>query len=149
MSRTVDHSALRTNQAFIIGLLGLAFVLNVPWLVGLVSVVMLVGTFVPQAALFKLVYLRGLKPTGLLKPDIIPDNPEPHNFAQGLGGLFTAVSFVALLSGLSGLGWALAGLVIVLAALNLFAGFCAGCFMYYQLHRYNVPGFNRSPIQTE
>lgn len=32
-------------------------------------------------------------------------------------------------------GWVLAWIVMVLAAINLFLGFCAGCFMYYQLER--------------
>jgi hypothetical protein len=43
------------------------------------------------------------------------------------------------------LGWALAWLVIALAALNLFLGFCAGCAIYYWLHRLNVPGFVKAP----
>ena len=32
-------------------------------------------------------------------------------------------------------GWALAIVVIVLAAINLIFGFCAGCFVYFQLAR--------------
>ena len=46
--RKVDHSALRTNQAFIIGLLVIAFVLDAKWLVALVSAVMLIGTVFPK-----------------------------------------------------------------------------------------------------
>ena len=30
-------------------------------------------------------------------------------------------------------------------ALNLFAGFCAGCAVYYWLNRLQVPGFARTP----
>jgi len=41
-------------------------------------------------------------------------------------------------------GWALIIVVIVLASLNLFAGWCAGCTMYYWLNRLGVPGFTRS-----
>ncbi len=59
-STIVDHSALRFNQASIIILLALAFVLNQPWL------------------------------------------------------------------------------VVFVAAVNLFLGFCAGCFMYYQLARRGI-----------
>ncbi len=36
-------------------------------------------------------------------------------------------------------------LVAALAALNLFVGFCAGCFMYYMLARLRVPGFSKAP----
>ena len=42
-------------------------------------------------------------------------------------------------------GWVLSWLVIVLAALNLFVGFCAGCAVYYWLHRLQVPGFSKTP----
>jgi hypothetical protein len=32
-------------------------------------------------------------------------------------------------------GWLLVGVVVVLAAVNLFLDFCLGCFIYYQLAR--------------
>jgi hypothetical protein len=141
MERKVDQSALRVNQAFIIGLLLLAYLLNAAWLVGFVAVVMVVGTAVPALSLFKAIYQYGLRPAGLVKPQVISDNPEPHRFAQGFGGVVVALATLALLAGLPLVGWALAGLVIALAALNLFLGFCAGCFVYYQLNRLGVPGF--------
>ena len=78
---------------------------------------------------------------------VITDNLDPHRFAQGFGGVVVALAVIALLAGQSVVGWALVGLVIVLAALNLFMGFCAGCFVYYQLNRLGVPGFARSPIR--
>ena len=147
MDRKVDQSALRVNQAFIIGLLLLAYVLDSVWLAAFVGVVMLLGTAVPSLSLFKRVYQHVLKPAGLVKPQVITDNPEPHRFAQGFGGVVVALAVIALLAGQSVVGWALVGLVIVLAALNLFVGFCAGCFVYYQLNRLGVPGFARSPIR--
>ena len=147
MDRKVDESALKVNQAFIIGLLLLAFVLDSVWLAAFVGGVMLLGTAVPGLSLFKRAYQHLLKPAGLVKPQIITDNPEPHRFAQGFGGVVVALAVIALLAGQSIVGWALVGLVIVLAALNLFLGFCAGCFVYYQLNRLGVPGFARSPIR--
>jgi molybdopterin converting factor small subunit len=149
--RKVDHSALRTNQVFIIGLLLIGFIIGVKawWLVAFVSAVMIIGTVIPSAGLFKRIYQHILKPSGLVKPDAIPDNPEPHLFAQGLGGIFTLGSTIALLAGLPILGWTLTWIVIVLAALNLFLGFCAGCFVYYQLNRLGVPGFRATPLVRE
>jgi hypothetical protein len=129
----VDHAALRVNQSFIIGLLALAFVLDWLWLVGFVALVMLVGTAVPQAALFKRIYRHVLRPAGLVKPDPVQDDPAPHRFAQGMGGVVVLLATLALWLGLPLVGWVLAGIVIFLAALNLFIGFCAGCFVYYQL----------------
>lgn len=146
-TRKVDQSALKVNQAFIIAFLILAFVLNTVWLVVFVAAVMLLGTAVPSLSLFKGFYGRVLKPAGLVRPNVITDNPEPHRFAQGFGGVVLVGAVIALFAGATPLGWALAGLVVMLAALNLFLGFCAGCFVYYQLNRLGVPGFAHSPIR--
>lgn len=143
----VDHSALKVNQSFIIALLGLAFVLNSVWLVVFVAAVMLLGTAVPALSLFKRVYQHALRPAGVVKPNVIVDNPEPHRFAQGFGGVVLLGAIAALFTGTTTLGWGLVGLVVVLAALNLFLGFCAGCFVYYQLNKLGVPGFRRAPIE--
>jgi hypothetical protein len=145
-TRKVDQSALKVNQAFIIAFLVLGFVLNSVWLVVFVAAVMLLGTAVPALSLFKGIYARGLRPAGLVKANVIADNPEPHRFAQGFGGVVLLGAIAALWAGAAGLGWALVGLVVVLAALNLFLGFCAGCFVYYQLSKLGVPGFDRRPI---
>ena len=50
------------------------------------------------------------------------------------------VALIAFLAGAATAGWALAILVIVLAGVNLFFGFCAGCFVYFQLQRLGVIG---------
>lgn len=146
MTHFIDQSALRTNQAFVILFLGLAFILDALPLVAFVAFVMSLGALFPSLRLFVLIYRHILKPARLVKSAIIEDNPEPHRFSMALGGLFTGLSALALLAGLPLIGWALSGLVIILAALNLFAGFCAGCFMYYQLNRLGVPGFSQSPL---
>lgn len=136
MTKTVDTTALKFNQAGVIGLTLLGFLFDQPYLVLLVGLVLAVGTIWPGAALFKQLYRRLLKPAGLLKPNPIPDDPAPHQFAQGVGSLFLLASAAALLAlGQPILGWTLAWIVIVLAGINLFLGFCAGCFVYYQLDR--------------
>lgn len=140
----IDHSSLKANQLAIIILSLTAFVLNLPWLVAFIALVMLIGTLFGLPG-FLPVYRYLLKPAGVLKPDILLDNPEPHRFAQGLGGIFMTIGSLALFFGQSTLGWALVWLVIVLAALNAFAGFCAGCMVYYWLSRLHVPGFDKTP----
>lgn len=147
-TRKVDLSALRVNQAFIIILLILAFVLDSWQLVAFVGLVMLIGTALPRLSLFKQIYRRALQPAGFVKPNVIPDNPEPHRFAQGFGGLVLSLAVISLLAGQAIVGWTLVWLVITLAGLNLFLGFCAGCFLYYQLNRLHVPGFEHSPIKS-
>jgi hypothetical protein len=144
--KKVDTTAIKFNQASIITLISLAFVFDLPWLVLLVAAVLAVGTIWPGAALFQSTYRRVLKPLGLLKPHVIDDDPAPHRFAQGLGATFLGLSSIALLAlSLVLLGWALAGLVVVLATINLFFGFCAGCFFYLQLNRL---GLIRRPKST-
>ena len=142
--RSVDHAALRANQALIIATLLMAFVMDAAMLVWLVAALVLIATAVRTQA-FRWVYAGLLRPLGLLRPDPIPDHPEPHRFAQGLGGFFLALAGLALSLGFPVIGWALAWLVIVLAAVNLFLGFCVGCFVYYWLARMHIPGFSHSP----
>ena len=146
-NRLVDQSAIGVNQSFIIGLLIVAFVFSSTLTVAFVAGVMLVGTAWPKLALFQAIYRSVLKPANVVKPHVIVDNPEPHRFAQGFGGIAVAMGLIALLAGQSTIGWALVWMVIALAALNLFVGFCVGCFVYYQLNRLGVPGFRYSPIR--
>jgi hypothetical protein len=140
----VDHAALRTNQALIILLNIVAFVGNWPWLSALVMLVMAYGTLRRQPG-FRVIYSGLLKPRGWVKPDVINDNPEPHVFAQGFGSVVLLGAVAALYLGAPALGWGLVWLVIALAALNLFVGFCAGCAVYYWLGRFRLPGFAKTP----
>ena len=133
--RQVDRTALRVNQASIIGFLVLGFLLDQAWLVAFVFAVMAIGTAIPQAALFQRFYRDVLRPAGLLKPDLYDEDAAPHRFAQGMGAAVLLIATIALFFGAQALGWGLAFVVIALAAVNLFFGFCAGCFVYFQLQR--------------
>ena len=82
----VDHTALRVNQAAIILALVVGFVLNQPWVVAGVALVMLLGTAIARPGFFFL-YTGVLKPLRILQPSVLADNPEPHRFAQGFGGV--------------------------------------------------------------
>jgi hypothetical protein len=144
--RQVDHSALFVNQLFIITLNVLAFVLDAPWLAVVVTAGMVIGTAVGVPG-FGFIYRYALRPAGLVRPNVLLDNPEPHRFAQGLGSAFMVAGTLLLAAGASLAGWALVWLVVGLAALNAFAGFCAGCFVYYWLSRLRVPGFSKNPPQ--
>ena len=137
--QVVDHSALKVNQTGIVATVLVAFAGSALWrpllvLIPLLAIVLLLGTFNPQLALFKQVYFKVLKPRGIVKPRPVQDRPEPHNFAQGLGGVFLAVASVFLIP-LPVAGLALALLVAVLAFVNLAFGYCLGCQIYYRLGR--------------
>ena len=140
----VDHSALKTNQIVIISLNILAFILNLPILAAFVALMMGIGSALRIPG-FGFVYKNLLKPRGWMKPDVLNDNPEPHRFSQILGFVFMTAGSVALFFGSIMLGWSLVWLVVALAALNAFGGFCVGCAVYYWLARLNVPGFGKQP----
>ena len=140
----VDHSALKTNQLVIISLSVLAFIFNLPALVAFVALVMGIGSALKVPG-FGFVYKNFLKPRGWMRPDVLDDNPEPHRFAQFLGFLFLTGGSIALFSGATVLGWSLVWLVVALAALNAFGGFCVGCAVYYWLSRLRLPGFGKQP----
>ncbi len=141
--RPVDHRALATNQIIVIALNLLAFILNVPLIALGVGLVMALGTIFGKPGFYP-IYTGILKPLKWVKPEVILDNPEPHRFAQGFGTVVLLGGSAALLAGQPILGWFLVWLVIVLASLNAFAGFCAGCFVYYQLAKLKFPGFSKN-----
>jgi hypothetical protein len=137
--QVVDHSALKVNQAGIIATVVVTFIGSFfspvfLALIPLLGIVLLLGTFVPQLALFKQIYFNVLKPAGLVKPHPVQDRPEPHNFAQGLGGVFlgiaSALIFVTPIAAI-----ALALLVAALAFVNLAFGYCLGCQIFFQLEK--------------
>ncbi len=141
----VDRSAIRFNQIGIIVLSLIGYLFNQPIFPAFVAVVMLVGTAKPDFALFKKTYAHVIKPLELMRPDPVEDIRASHEFAQLLGGLVLLAGTILLFSGASHAGWTLTWVVILLAAANLFFGFCAGCFVYYQLGRLGVRGFRRRP----
>jgi hypothetical protein len=140
----VDHAALKANQLLIISLNILAFILNQPWLAAFVALVMGLGSVLKVPG-FLPIYKTILKPRGWMKPDVLDDNPEPHRFAQFIGFIFMTAGSIALFLGSAVLGWTLVWIVIALASLNAFGGFCVGCAVYYWLARFNLPGFGKQP----
>jgi len=141
----VDHTAIKVSQTITMLLLLIAFLADSWGLAAFVGGVNMAGAAIPALSLFSLIYHRLLKAGGLVKPQLLPDYSEPHRFAQGFSGTATALSAFLVWADINALGWALSWLVIVLANLNVFVGFCAGCFTYYQLNRLGMPGFKRSP----
>jgi hypothetical protein len=134
----LDKSAIKFNQGSIVVLIAAAYLLNLPLLVAFVMTVMISGTIFPNAGLFKLLYKHIAKPLGIIKSDIVEEDNSPHQFAQGLGGVFLAFSFIALTAKMLVLGWTLALIVLALAFINLTVNFCAGCFIYFQLYKLGI-----------
>lgn len=137
----VDHAALKTNQLVIIAFCVAAFIFDLWLIVPAVAAVMLIGTIVGKPG-FLPVY-RALVALRVVKPNPLPDDPAPHRFAQGLGASVLVVASILFTFGAAFPAWIAAWVVVFLASLNAFAGFCAGCFLFHQLAKAGVPGFVR------
>lgn len=132
----VDAHLVKFSQLWVVVLTGIAFVLQWPPLVIIAAAALAVSAAAPAASPFRLLYRRIAVPTGIVKPRIVEDDPAPHRFAQAVGATFlVAASLVLFLTGAAALDWILDLIVFVLAGINLTVGFCAGCFVYYQLGR--------------
>lgn len=144
--RKVDQSGIKVGQAATIILLLLGFVLDSWILIVFVAAAQLLGALDAPFAPYRLLYQRVLKPGGFVKPNVIPDNPEPHRFAMLLGGLMNGAATVLLLAAVPTPAWVLVWVVIVLANLNFWLNFCLGCWLYYQLHKLGIRGFGHAPL---
>lgn len=145
-ARKVDENGLKTGQALTIMLLIVAFILNSPLLVAVVALAQFAGALALPFAPYKVFYEQVVLSSGLVKPNIQADNPEPHRFAMLVGAIFNGTATLALVAGVPAIAWVLVAIVVALANLNFWLNFCAGCWMYYQLHRFGIPGFTEAPL---
>lgn len=132
----VDTHLIRFSQFWVVALTALGFVLSWRPLVVVAALALALSATSPATSPFRLLYRRVAVPVGVIRPRVVEDDPAPHRFAQGVGAAFLAASSLVLyLTPAAPLGWALDLLVFALAGINLTVGFCAGCFVYYQLGR--------------
>ncbi|GEM45439.1 DUF4395 domain-containing protein [Deinococcus cellulosilyticus] len=126
----MDHrpSLEHFQQSNMIALTLIAMVLQVPGLLFCLAFTILVGAVQPAYSPFRWLYS---KLTGLQIE--IPQSFEASQFAQLLGGAFLLASSLALFSQSLILAAVLAGIVVLLALINLTTGFCLGCQIFYHL----------------
>jgi hypothetical protein len=135
----IDTRLNKFSQAGVVLLSAAAFLANQPSIVAVAAGVLALSALAPAIGPFRLLYRYVVVPLRLLKPRLVEDDPAPHRFAQGVGAAFlTASALVLFLTPAVALGWALDLIVFVLAGLNFTVGFCAGCFVYYQLGKLHL-----------
>jgi hypothetical protein len=135
----LDAHLNRFSQGCVVLLTGVAFILNEPIVVVIAAIALALSALVPSVGPFRLLYRGVVLPLHLLQPRIVEDDPIPHRFAQAIGATFLIISSLfLLLTPFSMVGWILDLIVVVLAGINFTVGFCAGCFVYYQLGRLGV-----------
>lgn len=137
----IDDNALRTNQATILAVVVIAFVLGSGvgvWLLLALALALAIGAAKPGSGPIQIAYRKLLLPTGLIKPSPKQDDPAKYRFAQWMGAGCLVASALLLFAGVAALGWILAWVVAALALVNLLFNFCAGCFIFLQLRRAGV-----------
>lgn len=129
----IDARAPRANQAFV-ALMSIVAIATGWWVIlALLTLHLSLGLTFGRAwcitchAYFKLIQPRfGEGPI---------EDSRPPRFANQVGVVFLGGATIAHVLGLSALGWALAGIVAVLATLAATTGLCVGCEMYKVLSR--------------
>ena len=135
----LDAHLGKFSQAGTFVLTGLSFILNQPVIVLITALILDLSALVPAIGPYRLIYRYILVPLHILRPRIVEDDPAPHRFAQGVGAVFlVAATLLLFLSHATAVGWALDLVVFVLSGVNLFVGFCMGCFVYYHLGRMGI-----------
>ncbi len=140
MSNQVDHAEIKMGQVLTIIISGIALALQ-----NIIPLIILAGIFllsetVRSISPFSLLYRWIIKPLGIIKSDYRLDNIQPHKFGQ-LVGVITVVLALALMQfGYTTAGWIIVGVLIALTATS-YAGWCVGCYMYYQINRLGLGGF--------
>lgn len=130
----IDQNGLRVNQILIILSVSVGFLMNNTWPVLATALVTFIGTTFDFPG-FIFVYKYIVLPTGLVKPEIIEDDPAAHRFAQFIATTFLTTSAFVFFLGFQTLAWVLALIVVALALVNVFTGFCLGCFIYFQFNK--------------
>ncbi len=147
-----DRSVLKVNQAI------LMIVIVVGYAVGLayrdaayvllaLAVMMLAAVASPSLNLPRILYVRLLRPSGIVRPRVVHEDPAPHRFAQLLGGVFLAAASIFVVTGFLLIAWVLAWIVMALAFLNFAFNICVGCIVYAQLVRVGVLPLSREPAR--
>jgi Domain of unknown function (DUF4395) len=144
-----DRSVLKVNQLILMVVIVLGYLVGLAdhaaaWVLPALAVMMLAAVASPSLNLPRLLYIHVLRPSGIVKPRIVQEDPAPHRFAQLLGGVFLAAASVFVLTGVLVVAWALAWIVAALAFLNFAFNICVGCIMYAQLVRYGLLPLGRA-----
>lgn len=128
---TVNDIAARLVASVVVVLAAVTIVFDVEWLTlvlayGFVARVVAGPTFSPLARLAVAVAPR------LTEPRVVPGPPK--RFAQGMGATVTVAAAVATYAfDAFGVAQVLLALLVVPAALEAFAGWCMGCWIFGRL----------------
>jgi hypothetical protein len=131
----IDPRGPRFNQAVLATALLVGFLADWRPVVPLFALVLLAGAALgPRYGPFLALYARVIRPR--LSPPRELEDPRPPRFASAVGVGFLGAGALAFAAGHAGVGWGLALVVAVLAALSATTGICVGCEVYLVLARH-------------
>jgi hypothetical protein len=147
-----DRSVLKVNQAILMSVIVVGYVVGlvyqpIAWVLPVLAVMMLAAVASPAYNVPRLLYLRWLKPAGIVKPRVVQEDPAPHRFAQLVGGVFLVAASIFVVTNILLVAWVLAWIVAALAFLNFAFNICVGCIMYAQLVRIGLLPLSREPAR--
>ena len=147
-----DRSVLKVNQAILMVVIVLGYLVGfayhaAAYVIPALAVMMLAAVASPALNLPRILYVRILRPSGVVRPRVVQEDPAPHRFAQLLGGIFLTVATIFVATGLLLVAWVLAWIVVALAFLNFAFNICIGCILYAQLVRMGVLPLSRAPAR--
>ena len=147
-----DRSVLKVNQMILMVTIVLGYVIGlaypgIAWILPVLALMMLAAVASPAFNVPRILYTQVLRPSGIVKPRIVQEDPAPHRFAQLVGGVFLAAASIFVVTNVLLIAWVLAWIVAALAFLNFAFNICVGCIMYAQLVRMGLLPLRREPAR--
>ena len=129
-ARLIDPRGQRFAAGLSAVILAAAFIVDAPWVVGLVALAMFASAaFGTQYWLLGRPWPYIKKALRLGKTEL--EHEYPPRFAQALGVIFLTLGVGVLALGGGLLGWLFVGAVIALQTLLAVTGYCLGCKLYF------------------
>lgn len=133
----VNEYAARTVAALVFGMALLVLVLHQYWVLPILAY-----GFLARVLTGPTLSPAGTLATRLLVPRFIkrvkPTPGPPKRLAQAIGLLFSTTAMLLWLFGLLGAAQAVLAVLALFAALEAYAGFCMGCFVFAQLMHHGL-----------
>lgn len=142
MSDYVDHAEIKMGQLLTITVSAVALGLQQTLPLILLGLVFLLSGSIRVMSPFTWLYRGLVRPLRLMRSDYRLDNIQPHKFGQLIGALTVVLAVGLVEAGYATAGWAVV-VVLILLTLVSYAGWCIGCFLYYQINRLGLGGFFR------
>jgi len=136
----VDHAEIKMGQILTVAISVTALVLQAQMPLIILAVIFLLSGTARPLSPFSMLYRWVISPLGIMKSDYRLDNIQPHKFGQLVGVLTVVLALAFMQLGYPVAGWGIVAVLILLTVIS-YAGWCIGCFIYYQLNRFGMGGF--------